>query len=995
MATLTDDDQKSQIDKNYEGGSGAYESAGLDQLEANANDPENHNDIADAEKSPQHNSNPMNYARDNAKKQAKSMLAKNGKLGFLKKKGPLMGILGGVGIGVGLAAILGPAAIMIALMQNLTSGLDSASRAMSNRQQRVLRQKIAAPDCSPAKTFACKKTQLSNKTLRKLNKAGLTPMVGDKPVDLSKRTGYPDKKPTAYMLANGDTVNASAISAHLDKDPKLNGKLFGSRGLFNGRTSAWGGQHMKERFRKVFGLKSDGGTSDGKNSKFKGAVEKAKALKEKMSTRVAKIPGMKQGDKVAKIIEKMLGGSDSKGARMKTAKAGGVAYTIAYGACLVSKVPSLVTAGVAGAQILQLLPYINELVLSPGAKLMASGEDSENAITPEDIDVSASILTEKTLDKDGKYTSAMDSPLLLAAMGVNKSKISPSTYEPYIPGYSVVNWFTNGAGKPWKDIQKGAAPACSVIMSPITMYIWAALETAITGTNPITAAGKLILGGIAGLALLPAVMKGIEAVTGSDAFQEALLAGFLEGDLKGIELGHTLGASALAFFPAGAMARFVPGVTVGGAKTAQATVDKYNNDQRIMDIASLSPLDTSSKYTFMGSITHSLRTSAIANGGYTGNIPSIIGSVLRIPQLSLSSRTFAETTSTNMSSICNESNASIYDLESDSAETTPLLNPLGMPCNELEDTLSSDEAVQILEEAGILDTSKEVSDGADIKELIDKGVIKKDNELYMLAAGETGCNDASTGNYLVEAGGCTVLPLTRSSPGDINNDCDFKIGESDNISCVLPEEEDNGETASLGKSNTTATLANSESGDNRILLAAYTFLVDVQAGNAITGEDDEKSSTSEVSGKVVLPLDPGYSITGPFGPDSNYIGPGSMHKGIDLAGRSGDPVYAIADGTIIEPLATGECETRIQHADGSASGYLHLSRTDVKVGDTVTAGQVIGAVGGCGGWDPHLHFEITATESAKPHVVALPSEQKYGRTFYNPTAYMSYYKVDL
>lgn len=867
-----EDQEKSTIDDRYRTGQGSYG-------DEPASEAEQHEDFSNTERAESHNL--MNFV-DDRKPGSKAASAKKTftkAKGLLRKRGPLFGIFGGILMGIGLAAIVGPAAILISLMQTVTGTLDSASRAMSNRSARVLMMKMENGDADQksCKSFACKKNSISNKTLRKLDAAGFKPLGADgKPMDLSKSSGYPDKTPAAYEV-DGKAIPAKDIPALINSDEKVKGRLFGSKGLFNGRVSAWSGKFIDKVFRKPFGLKSDGGTADGKNKKLE-ASEKRQAFKEKIKS---KIPGIKATDKIASVIEKMLGGDGTKKGRLATAKAGGVAYTVAYTGCLVTKVPSITTAAVAGVQIARLLPYINEIVLSPAAKIQSSGVDSDNSATPEDVDTSASILTEKTLDKDGNYTSAMDSPILLAAMGINKNTISPDVYGKYIPGYAIMK----AIPQEWRDVQKASAPACSVIMSPITMYIWAALETAISGANPLIAAAKLGLSFAAGVALAPAIANGaveLAKAMGID-LDDLVAGGFLGEDLEGIELGNVLGASALAFFPAGAMARFVPGVTVGGASAAQASIDTYNNEQRAMDIASLSPFDTSSQYTFLGSIVHSLRINAVATGGYSGGLASALSSIFRMPQLSLNPSAGAQTAN-SMSSICNANNASTYDLEAETDADTPLLNPLGMPCSELDNSLTSDEAISILEDAGMLDTSKEVSDGADIAELVSKGVIKENTELYALANNETACNDAKSGNYLVEAGGCTVRPVVRDTSdhsGDIP-------GDRSNVDCSVDGKCEKDDKSAVNNSNlksNTATLADSTVASDKTLLAAYTFLVDVQAGNAITGEDDIVSSGTNSTAGATIDMENLYK-------DSTSVAcaPGTENVRDDTGYKDGNPV---------------------------------------------------------------------------------------------------------
>ena len=89
------------------------------------------------------------------------------------------------------------------------------------------------------------------------------------------------------------------------------------------------------------------------------------------------------------------------------------------------------------------------------------------------------------------------------------------------------------------------------------------------------------------------------------------------------------------------------------------------------------------------------------------------------------------------------------------------------------------------------------------------------------------------------------------------------------------------------------------------------------------------------------------------------------HEGVDLAAVSGEPVKASCAGTVAavyEDEALGMTVV-ISHADGYATHYSNLAELPtVSVGDSVSAGDVIGAVGETAllesGEEPHLHFAV-------------------------------------
>ena len=85
------------------------------------------------------------------------------------------------------------------------------------------------------------------------------------------------------------------------------------------------------------------------------------------------------------------------------------------------------------------------------------------------------------------------------------------------------------------------------------------------------------------------------------------------------------------------------------------------------------------------------------------------------------------------------------------------------------------------------------------------------------------------------------------------------------------------------------------------------------------------------------------------------------HTGVDFSGAVGTPILAPANGTIV---FTGPLELRgnaviIDHGLGVMSAYFHLSEIFVADGDTVTAGEAIGAGGSTGlSTGPHLHWDL-------------------------------------
>lgn len=106
----------------------------------------------------------------------------------------------------------------------------------------------------------------------------------------------------------------------------------------------------------------------------------------------------------------------------------------------------------------------------------------------------------------------------------------------------------------------------------------------------------------------------------------------------------------------------------------------------------------------------------------------------------------------------------------------------------------------------------------------------------------------------------------------------------------------------------------------------------------------------------------GGQITSPFGMRVHPVtGQRKLHDGVDLAAACGTPVPALKGGTVSYSGfrgAYGE-QIEVQHPDGRATSYSHLSGRHVQIGDTVSDGDVVGSVGTTGmSTGCHLHFML-------------------------------------
>lgn len=122
--------------------------------------------------------------------------------------------------------------------------------------------------------------------------------------------------------------------------------------------------------------------------------------------------------------------------------------------------------------------------------------------------------------------------------------------------------------------------------------------------------------------------------------------------------------------------------------------------------------------------------------------------------------------------------------------------------------------------------------------------------------------------------------------------------------------------------------------------------------------------TLDMSGpdQFMPPLDDMPDASSSYGMRSDpHTGQRKMHTGQDLPAPMGSPVKATAPGKVIFAGNKGGYGLRVEvdHGDGVITTYSHLSAANVKVGDTVPAGQAIAKVGSSGkSTGPHLHYEL-------------------------------------
>ncbi len=132
-----------------------------------------------------------------------------------------------------------------------------------------------------------------------------------------------------------------------------------------------------------------------------------------------------------------------------------------------------------------------------------------------------------------------------------------------------------------------------------------------------------------------------------------------------------------------------------------------------------------------------------------------------------------------------------------------------------------------------------------------------------------------------------------------------------------------------------------------------------------------------------MPVD-GVRLSSEYGMRTHpVLGGRRAHKGVDLAGPTGTPVYATADGTVsmAQWFSSYGNYIQLEHGAGLETRYGHLSGYTVKAGQKVRKGDLIGYIGSTGrSTGPHLHYEVRVAGVAVnpvPYMVETTAQQAF------------------
>lgn len=942
------DDLESQTDQAYQRGTGAYRPASLGDEESRAakRSGASTDDVSAAESRGgadsgwSHNVTPKKQGASN-------------KVSWWKRKGPLIGIISGTGIGGGaLMFLLSPGMAVLQMQESFASDLDDVTAGLEQRSIHVLRGRISSQLtsglCGSKVSLKCKFSTSSARQVKAMEKAGIKVACDGGTCDKKLRN-----KIVSMTFTDGTVVtDAAKLTAALKTNPKAmtdlyrayNVKFYGLNSFAAAKAYKWLGI---DKAKKIVGstkekiAKSLNSAVNGKGKPTVGGM----AVIEKQSV---DDDGNPTGEVTYEDENGKTYTKDEIDGRSKLIKDGlnKVRSTKGFGAAV--KGVGIVGAMDGACSIYQTSRMVSllakairhqRLIVFAMAFLTTASSIRAGTATPEEVEYVGSKLTEVDLREElgesddgdklknpGYGQSAMDSPLWkLSQFGdvpnANNMSTSISSYMVGGTGAGILNGVYQGA----KDIIKGAGGAspkeyCSVIQHPLTRTL-SIVVGVVSSLNPVGII-RLVAGVGAGVAVTSVAMGYLESMITEQAEDIDLDSTAKYGDFAAAVFTGTSGMY-------GGVAQ-----ASGAAPLTGQNIASYMNTRQeseasyvamMTDEARSTPFDVSNQYSFLGKAARTASTLTAGSGSFLAKTANLVTGSFA----SIGSPAQAKTYDANRFNACEDDDYAELGIKAD------------VMCNVRYGWTSQELAMDSLD---VVDY------------MIDNGYVKDDTteqaDLTQLAIKDT--------KFEKWVKNCAYRETPYGDQG----------GEDDNDDWV------NGANClGTGGDVDVATLSNF-----KIFAADYTVIQSMDNEPASFGDGESKPTSPSGSGVNSGNINPegwAYPLDSPI-TLTTYDG----HNGDDMATPIGSNVYAIRDGTVIAAGVSGAGMARPTFCPGFASWippqveviidstvdgakythrYAHLldGQVTVSVGSTVKAGDLIAKSGNSGCTSgPHLHLDI-------------------------------------
>jgi len=571
-------------------------------------------------------SNPDNGWQNNVsgnKPSAKS----SGRLGFIKKKGPLMAIILTIaGGGIGIGSLLSPALLTQSILANIVQKFNIQETSFTMRTNLLLANKLVDDTtsglCRGPITIMCKFTRPSNRFLSQLEKNGIK-AVDSEGKTIEANLIFRNTRPTKYIFTNSA---GESLEIEAKKLPSILTNNAEVRAAFHNASNSRFASLADSVFRfienkfhfnltdKLTGTVDDEGLGKKVSSELEAEGGAMKAA--------AEDGGILAEDELKTLLKKDAGESVAK---LAHAGRGSLVNLVAAGACMTADLPIVVTKAARAFQMAQLIKYSMVFLSSFGA--IKAG----NA-TPAEVSAIGDQLTKVV---NGK--SAMDSFGMNYAI-TGATKPSSDAYKSFIPGSNVSSFLGKYNKAMNSDIKTNG---CTLMEDPLTgeaiNITLAAGAPETLGTTILLAGANLILGwGLSKVieVALPPTINAIISVIPVKELANKFMGAFM-GDvtqsIQGEKVGdalvsgasHVMGQTANA----GGNMPLTPKEAVAyDGLTAQVQLAYAEEDR-----ATKSPFDISSPNTMLGSIVQKLLPYYLNTSSSVGSIAhdfSFIGNII-------------------------------------------------------------------------------------------------------------------------------------------------------------------------------------------------------------------------------------------------------------------------------------------------------------------------------------------------------------------------------
>lgn len=668
-----------------EGGLTPAEQAKLDQIEAGLRDQvDSSTKLADKE-------NAFNYTKNSAGNVQSIRGKLSGRKWWIISGGGLAGALVAA-----LIASVGPLSLVINLKEVLTGRWDTRAVTSEIRSRHLLANRLGEENtrgCGIVK-LACRYTKPSNKLIKRLDREGIKAFDSDGNIIDKQSWVLGKKRPASYQLPNGQKISAADFKRTILTNPSVASAF---RRAHNPRWANWA-DSVAHKLLKRFGIAKRIPPEFDKQHSNKKDLEKLMASlskTDKLGKNAAKDLIQKNTDIAVKSISK------------KTAKSGDPLLMAGGLACGALSLPGVVTATIKGITDLQKIRYAFPFLVLADA--MKAGR-----ATPEQVSNLASLLTET---QNGK--SAMDSfgmrNGLLGDVGV-----AGSNYKKFVPGSGL------GITKDLAVItsDKRIRDFCGALTSSDTSLLVSAAKgiKAAMASNPIGWVAIAADAAIWTLDKTGLLDKGIELILGGASkvildlvgADEILnyFAGNITENLSADDRGNVIASGVNAMFSTAANMGGDAPLTIPQSTAFQQSIAEpvrlaWAQDDR----STLSPLDVSSPYTFLGSLVsgfypHILRSKSMALGALSG-----VGNLF---SRTITPKTFAS------SSLINPKEYEMCDdpsIRSNNIASSPFCVPYhGIPAEFVG--IDPVEALVELQKMGFIDGEGDVVPGSEMEDFI-------------------------------------------------------------------------------------------------------------------------------------------------------------------------------------------------------------------------------------------------------------------------------------